>query len=163
METAVFGEDRLKKKVMRLFSTAVASRKERKTRTSGGSLRHHIDKIGNIVKQGLPSEVGKSMKEMLGLTDKEIAETLGTSEKTLQRKRKKNEPFSLVESDRLYRMARIFALASHVLGEDDLAREWLHEPQYGLEEEIPIEMMKTEAGAKEVEELLYRIEYGVLA
>ena len=65
--------------------------------------------------------------------------------------------------DHLYYRARILKLATHVLCGRDLAEEWLNEPQFGLDEKIPIEMMKTKEGAKEVEELLYRIEYGVLS
>ncbi len=152
MKSAVFGEETLKKKVLSVISTKTAPKGSGVTVT-----------IRTFVKKGFPFQAGINVKALLGLSDKEIAETIGTSEKTLQRMRKKRAPFSMVESDRLYRMARIFALASHVMGGDDLARQWLREPQYGLGEEIPIEVMKTEEGAKEVEELLYRIEYGVLA
>ena len=75
--------------------------------------------------------------------------------------RKKNIPKS--PGDRVYYRARITKLATSVLEDRDLAEKWLNEPQFGLDEKIPIEMMKTKEGAKEVEELLYRIEYGVIS
>jgi putative toxin-antitoxin system antitoxin component (TIGR02293 family) len=60
-------------------------------------------------------------------------------------------------------MARLFALAEEVLESADAARDWLREPQAGLGNRIPLEMMGTEAGAREVEDLLLRIEHSVLS
>lgn len=153
MRPTVFGESDLTKKVLAVFSTKMPVKE-------GGASNNPLR---SILRKGVPFRAGTTIKALLGLSDKEIAETIGTSEKTLQRMRKRKTPFSMVESDRLYRMARIFTLASHVLGGDDVAREWLRKPQYGLGEELPIDLMKTEDGAREVEELLYRIEYGVLS
>ncbi len=65
--------------------------------------------------------------------------------------------------DRLYRLAHIFTFAREVFGDEAFAREWLHTPQVGLNNCTPLYMMKTEAGTREVEELLGRIEHGVLA
>jgi putative toxin-antitoxin system antitoxin component (TIGR02293 family) len=50
-----------------------------------------------------------------------------------------------------------------VLEDKDAAREWLHDGQVGLGGRTPIDMMRTEAGAREVESLLIRIEHGVLS
>jgi putative toxin-antitoxin system antitoxin component (TIGR02293 family) len=68
-----------------------------------------------------------------------------------------------VTSDRLYRLARIFALAEEVLEDREQAREWLRSPQVGLDNRVPFELLETEAGAREVEDLLLRIEHGVLS
>ena len=43
------------------------------------------------------------------------------------------------------------------------AREWLQKPQIGLNNQIPLQLMRTELGSGEVEDLLGRIEYGVLS
>ena len=40
-------------------------------------------------------------------------------------------------------------------------RRWLASPQVGLGGAIPLEFAETEVGAREVENLLGRIEYGV--
>ena len=153
MDNEVLSDDALIRKVLTVFSR------------KGLENVHGVGKeqIESIIKSGLSSEAGVNVKEQLGLSDREIAETIGTSEKTLQRRKKKGERFTMVESDRLFRMARIFVLASEVLKSDDRARKWLHRPQFGLGGEVPIEMMKTESGAKDVEELLYRIAYGDVA
>lgn len=70
-------------------------------------------------------------------------------------------PLGTVASDRLYRMAVLYSLAEEVLEDEEMAREWLRTPQVGLNNRIPLDLMNTEAGAREVEDLLGRIEHGV--
>ena len=52
-------------------------------------------------------------------------------------------------------------LAEAVLESQEAAIRWLQRPQTGLSERTPLELMKNEPGAREVEELLYRIEYSI--
>jgi putative toxin-antitoxin system antitoxin component (TIGR02293 family) len=81
----------------------------------------------------------------------------------MQRKLKIGGKFDMITSDRLYRVAYILALATEVFEDEDAARKWLHAPQYDLAKRIPLEVIQTEAGAREVENLLQRIEHGVMA
>lgn len=116
-----------------------------------------------LIREGLPWEAGNFLKESLRLTDKEFARILGVSERTLSRLRKGGERIPSVASDRLYRLARIFSMAKEVLEDEGQAREWLHRPQIGLGGRVPLDMTETDAGTSEVENLLGRIEHGVLA
>jgi putative toxin-antitoxin system antitoxin component (TIGR02293 family) len=54
-------------------------------------------------------------------------------------------------------------LAEEVIEDREQAREWLRSPQVGLDNRVPFVLMETEAGAREVEDLLLRIEHGVLS
>jgi putative toxin-antitoxin system antitoxin component (TIGR02293 family) len=153
MDNEVLSDDALIRRVLTVFS------RKGLEEVRGGSKKQ----IASVIKSGLSFKAGVNVKEQLGLSYLEIAETIGTSEKTLQRRKKKGERFTMVESDRLFRMARIFVLASLVLKSDDRARKWLHRPQFGLGGEVPLEMIKTALGAKDVEELLYHIAYGDVA
>ena len=116
----------------------------------------------DLIREGFTLAAGNYLKGMMKLTDKEFANVLGISQRTLGRKKSKKERLSLIASDRLYRLARIFAFAVEVLGDKKQAREWLHRPQIALGGRVPLEVMKTEAGAQEVEDLLGRIEHGVV-
>lgn len=115
-----------------------------------------------IIRKGIPYAKIHLVKAALDLTDSEIADYLGISLRTLQRKRDSHEKLSIPEGDRLFRMARIYALAVFVLENEEMARKWLHRAQRGLGGRIPIQVLQTEAGAQEVEDLLEKIEYGVL-
>lgn len=58
--------------------------------------------------------------------------------------------------------ARILKLATAVFEDKQKAISWLSRPQVGLGDKVPLEMIETEDGAREVENLLGRIEHGVL-
>ena len=102
----------------------------------------------------------------VGLDEREAAAIMGTSVRTLARRRKAGR-LEAEESDRLYRIARLFERAVEVFGGDaeaaDEARLWLRMPQWGLGDETPLAYARTETGAREVEALLNRIDYGVLS
>ena len=51
--------------------------------------------------------------------------------------------------------------AVEVLESEENARRWLTSPQFGLGGAVPLEYAETEVGAREVEDLLGRIEHGV--
>jgi putative toxin-antitoxin system antitoxin component (TIGR02293 family) len=70
---------------------------------------------------------------------------------------------SPIVSDRLFRVAKVYARATEVFEDPASAREWLHSPQIGLNERTPLDLLVTEAGARAVEDLLTRIEHGVLS
>lgn len=121
-------------------------------------------KMADAVDSGLPTDSLDTVKRELGLSDAEVSHALGISLKTIHRLR--TDPgrhLSSQSSDRLYRLARLYQLASDVLEAPDAAREWLRSPQIGLDNRVPMDLMTSEAGSREVEALLMRIEYGVIA
>lgn len=65
------------------------------------------------------------------------------------------------ESERLERLARIVAMAEEVWEDAALAREFLVSPQPQLGGERPVDLARSDLGAREVEHLLYSIEYSL--
>lgn len=118
-------------------------------------------RFDQLIREGFPVKAGDRLKAALNLTDNQLADTLGLSPKTLQRKKKAHERLSRIESDILFRNARILAIATEVFEDEKRAAEWMRKPQFGLGGRVPFEMIQTEAGAREVENLLGRMEYGV--
>jgi len=83
--------------------------------------------------------------------------------RTLKHRRRRQEPFSLDESDRLARVARLYNLGRRVFGNPDKARRWLSKPKQRFAERTPLAMMRTELGGRQVEEMLYQIDEGMFA
>ena len=83
--------------------------------------------------------------------------------RTLKHRRQRKEPLNLDESDRLARVARLYELAVKVFGDADKARRWLSKPKERFQERSPVEMMRTELGGRQIEEMLYQIDEGVFA
>jgi len=97
-----------------------------------------------------------------GLSLKELIEVV-IPPRTLKHRRQRREPLSIDESDRLARVARIYALAVRVYGDRDDGREWLTGPKNRFEGKTPLAMLRTAAGEQAVQEFLYQIDEGVFA
>lgn len=97
-----------------------------------------------------------------GFTDEEIY-TLVVPRRTLTHRRARRDALSRDESDRAVRLARIAALAEQVFGDVDRGWRWLRASKRQLDGRSPLQFTVTEAGARLVEELLYRIDEGMAA
>jgi putative toxin-antitoxin system antitoxin component (TIGR02293 family) len=76
---------------------------------------------------------------------------------------KRRSRLTAAESERTERLARVIALAEYVWDSAEDAREWLKSPHSELSGQQPLHRAKSELGAREVEELLDRIFYGLPA
>lgn len=114
------------------------------------------------IRAGLPMVEFEALQDLLGLGAEELAGYLGMSRSTLVRRRKAGR-LDMQESDRLLRYARLYGRADSVLGGAGTARDWLKHPARALGYVAPLAFAETEAGAREVEDLLGRIEYGVFS
>jgi len=83
--------------------------------------------------------------------------------RTLKHRRARRESLTPDESDKLARLVRIFDHAVRVFDGIERARTWLNEPKRRFEGRTPIEMLRTEIGARMVDEFLGQIEYGMFA
>jgi putative toxin-antitoxin system antitoxin component (TIGR02293 family) len=83
--------------------------------------------------------------------------------RTLKHRRARREPLSRDESDKLARVVRVFDHAVRVFDHIERARTWLEEPKRRFDGRTPIEMLRTETGARMVDEFLGQIEYGMFA
>jgi putative toxin-antitoxin system antitoxin component (TIGR02293 family) len=113
------------------------------------------------VERGLPYRSLESVRERLRLTLPEFASVLHMPPRTLAR-RKQARRLDADESDRLYRLARMAAHAVAVFGTEDKATTWLHRPNRALGGETPVRLLGTDIGARQVEEVLGRLEHGLV-
>ena len=125
----------------------------------GGKSMHPTELIQRIQK-GLRFSELKTLQDTLDLPFEKLAAKLCISRSTLQR-RKSAGRLSPDESDKVVRFSRLLRHATTVFGDVERAREWLKHPQVGLGGAVPLDYASTETGAREVENLLGRIDYGV--
>jgi putative toxin-antitoxin system antitoxin component (TIGR02293 family) len=127
-------------------------------RTLGRRLTSDRD-MREAIREGFPPAVVEELMRASGLTLKELSGALDLSPRSLQRRRRSGR-LARYESDRLYRLARLVALAREYLGGDDRATRWLKRPNRALGGVAPVEAIDTELGARQVENILGRIAYG---
>ena len=112
------------------------------------------------IEAGLSFRAVQGLQKALDVPLEKIAVVLGMSRATLHR-RKLQGKIDREESEKLVRYQRLLQRAEEVFGDMASARDWLLHQQTGLGNAVPLEFAKTEIGAREVENLLGRIEYGV--
>lgn len=120
------------------------------------------DRATVLVEKGLPWKEVEFLAGELGLTLAQFADYAGISQPTFFRRRRQKR-FPLDESDHIMRFARLWSLAVDVFEREDGAREWLKSEAFGLAGKVPLDVARSEAGARVVETLLQRIDYGVSA
>ena len=124
----------------------------------GRTLRTDND-LRTAIREGFPQKVVGRLMSSAGLSLKELSATLALSPRSLQRR---PHPGRLArhESARLYRLARIVALAKRYIGDEATAARWLKRSNRALGGNIPLELIDTEPGARAVENVLGRIAFG---
>jgi len=112
--------------------------------------------LANAVSAGLPK---RSINEVLetGYSAQEIIELVFLG------KRPSHSGLSIDESDRIVRLIRIASRAKDVFGNPEKAWRWLRKPKQAFDGKTCIEMLITEHGGREVENMLTRIEHGMAA
>jgi putative toxin-antitoxin system antitoxin component (TIGR02293 family) len=127
---------------------------------------HSVAELDAQVREGLPKSALKEGVEHATRSAEERRALLAriVPEATFKRRRDKLSPD---ESEKTERLARIVATARYVWddrGEDDRdAREFLNTAHPLLEGRTPLEVAFTELGARRVEELLWKLFYGLPA
>ena len=114
------------------------------------------------LRSGLPMAEFRCLLDLLSIPEEELGRLLGISPATLHR-RKKAGHLGTPESERIVRFARLFGRAMEVFESELAARDWLKTPNPGTAEESPLSYADTEYGAREVENLLGRLEHGVFS
>jgi len=117
-------------------------------------------KLIEALRGGLPVRELDDLQASLAVPMEKLVPMLGISKATLHR-RKASGRLGQAESDRVVRFARLMGKAVEVMESEESAREWLTAPQFGLGGAVPLVYAETEVGAREVEDLLGRIEHGV--
>ncbi len=97
-----------------------------------------------------------------GYSEDEIF-ALVVPKRTLARRKAANEPLTVEETDKALRLERIAVQAERVFADADKAHRWLRKAKRELKGETPLAWLASEAGARVVEEMLFRIEHGIFA
>jgi putative toxin-antitoxin system antitoxin component (TIGR02293 family) len=120
---------------------------------------HTEQELLEIIEERLPTT---SVKRLLGLgiTRAEV-DGLVIPLRTLQHRRSRREKLTVDESERVLRMARVLSLAESVYESRERALLWLRAPNPRCGKRAPIEMLKTDAGSRIVEDLLIQIDEGM--
>jgi putative toxin-antitoxin system antitoxin component (TIGR02293 family) len=133
---------------------------------AGESLGLSVSSIPDLIREvtrGFPYQALMAFTTNSGVSLPSLAEMIGIPERTLARRRATGR-LAPEESERLLRLSFLFD-KSVELFEGDVASavQWLAAPQRTLENKSPLQYARTEIGAREVENLIGRLEHGVFS
>lgn len=119
------------------------------------------DDLAQLVRKGLPASAVTALAQKLHMGSGLLSRKLGIPQRTLTRRLTQASPLTPAESDRTVRIARVYANAVEMIGDEEKAIEWLRTPNRALGGERPLDQLDTDMGARSVEDVLGRIAYGV--
>lgn len=132
----------------------------------GQALGLRAQTSGELIRQlgrGFSFEAMRALESRSGIGLAEIASLIGLPPRTFAR-RKASGRLTSDESEKLLRISAVFEQAVELFeGNRAGAIKWLTTPKKMLENETPLEYSRTELGAREVENLLGRLEHGVFS
>lgn len=116
-----------------------------------------------LVKRGVDADAAFLIAERSGLHKETIANLLETSLKTLRRYQKEHKKLNAKESELILKLSDLFDRGEQVFGNMTEFRHWLETPAYGLDHQVPLELLYTSEGINLVLDEIERIAYGDLA
>ncbi|MFC4523652.1 antitoxin Xre/MbcA/ParS toxin-binding domain-containing protein [Cupriavidus pinatubonensis] len=121
-----------------------------------------IAELDAAVREGLPKSALREIVEHVVRTSEERRALMSriVPEATFKRRKDRLTPD---ESEKTERLARIFATANFVWDDEEDARAFLNAAHPLLGGSKPLDVAMTELGARRVEELLWRLFYGMSA
>ena len=142
------------------------SRQSVRFRLHGSSLGLTAANSADLIRQlerGFSFRTLQVFASRSGLALSRLSSVIGIPERTLAR-RKASGKLSLEESERLLRLASVFEDAVDLFeGDVPAAMNWLSTPRKALGDRPPLTYARTEPGAREVENLIGRLEHGIFS
>jgi putative toxin-antitoxin system antitoxin component (TIGR02293 family) len=115
------------------------------------------------LERGFSFKTLQTFESRSGLALSRLAATIGIPERTLAR-RKVSRRLTPDESERLLRISSIFEDAVDLFeGDVAAAVNWLTTPRKALGDRAPLAYARTGPGAREVENLIGRLEHGIFS
>ena len=121
------------------------------------------DDLIRQLERGFAFKTLQSLESRSGLALPRLAGIIGIPERTLARRRVSRR-LTPEESERLLRISAVFEDAVDVFeGDVAAAVKWLTSPRRALGDRTPLAYSRTEPGAREVENLIGRLEHGIFS
>ena len=135
--------------------------KTRKARATTYEQIHDNHATAQRVEEGLPVMEVVAFGKQAGFTNDELAQLIQIPARTYARRVAGTAKLKMHEGERAARLMRLFDRAKDVFGTDETTRGWFNAKILALGWKTPLQYAQTEPGAREVENIIGRIEHGV--
>ncbi len=118
-------------------------------------LKEPLSRI-TIFRQGLEKQSFEKLKEVTGLDNETLASALAVSAKTIQR----TEVFDVVQSERMYALAELYALGVTYFGLEGF-RRWMDRPLFSIGNIRPLALIDVSEGIVLLKTEIMRMQHGI--
>jgi putative toxin-antitoxin system antitoxin component (TIGR02293 family) len=143
-----------------------SSRRSIPSRLRGTALGLTAANPAELIRQlerGFSFKTLQTLESRSGVALSQLATVIGIPERTLARRRV-SQRLTPDESERLLRISSVFEAAVDLFeGDAAAAVNWLNTPRKALGDRTPLAYARTEPGAREVENLIGRLEHGIFS
>lgn len=115
------------------------------------------------VEEGLPVLDIVQFGKQAGFTTDELARLIQIPARTYARRVASKGRLKLTEGERAVRIMRLYDRARQVFGTGENTRRWFNSQLVVLGGQTPLEFAQTEPGAREIENVIGRIEDGIFS
>lgn len=124
---------------------------------------HDNSAMARRVEEGLPVLEVVQFGRQAGFSTDELARLIQIPSRTYARRIASKGRLKVPEGERAVRIMRLFEQAKRVFVTDENTRGWFNARILALGGKTPLEYAQTEPGAREVENIIGRIEHGVFS
>ena len=117
--------------------------------------------LAEVVQRRIPTQIVSTFLAR-GLTKDEFHDVV-IPLRTFKHRKTRAEDLSVDESDKALRMARVLALAEEVFSDCEKALAWMRKAKKRFGGQTPMHLLKTEAGARLVEQMLIQVDEGMFS
>lgn len=114
------------------------------------------------VGEGVPVMEVVAFGKQAGFSTEELAKLIQIPARTYARRVAGKARLKIHEGERAARLMRLFDRARGLFGTDENTRGWFNAKILALGGKTPLEYAQTEPGAREVENVIGRIEHGIV-
>lgn len=114
-----------------------------------------------VVEEGLPVLDLVEFGRTSGFTTEELAKLVHIPPRTYARRVKAKARLDIPEGERAVRIMRLYDLAKALFGTHEATRRWMNSPLPALGGRTPLDMARTEPGARQVENVIGAIQHGI--
>jgi len=120
-----------------------------------------VQALRKKIESGFAYSAFERLRAAIDLPAPAVAALVQIPERTLARRKQKGALLP-TESERVFRISRVLTKATDLFeGDREAALAWLAAPSRALGNERPLDLARTEVGAREVEDLIGRLEHGI--
>jgi len=119
--------------------------------------------ITYLIREGVTYTMFQLIQANTPFSEKDWAEILDISLKSLTRYRQHETTFKVSQSEKIMEMAEVTDLGVDVFGDMERFKSWLDTPSFALGNVKPLELLRDSYGKEMIVGELTRIRYGILS